>query len=396
MPAQREPTSLAALLAERIRKRGPMTFAEYMDACLYDAEFGYYSKADQQARRDYFTSVDAGPLFGRLLAREFHDMWSQVGCANPFWLVEAGAGTGTLARNVLDSAAELFPEFYRVLRYVAVERSDSRRGIQTGCVESQIARARFASVPGLPDNIPVGCIFSNELLDALPVHRVVRERDELREIWVGFEDGVGFHQVLRPPSSSRITDYFADQAIELREGQQAEVCLAACDWIEDAGKRLGRGFVLTIDYGHEARELYDERHMRGTLLAYYRHRADEDYFRAPGEQDLTAHVNFSALDLWGKHGGLVRSGLTSQTNFLLSLARHSGYADLDSATSSEEERIRRRLLFKTLIHPEGMGETFQVFVQHKGIDSPHLIGLDPLRLRGVCGAAQTTDRDCVS
>ena len=143
-------------------------------------------------------------------------------------------------------------------------------------------------------------------------------------------------------------------------------------------ERLQRGFVLTIDYGHEAGELYDQRHMRGTLLAYQRHRAGEDFFRAPGEQDLTAHVNFTALDHWGKRAGLYRTGLMSQSTFLMALARQSDFAELQAEGMSESEQSRARLLFKTLIYPEGMGETFQVFIQHKNVESPRLTGLEPL------------------
>ncbi len=164
----------------------------------------------------------------------------------------------------------------------------------------------------------------------------------------------------------------------LQEGQQAEINLEACARIAEIGAKLGRGFVLTIDYGHEAQELYDYRHMRGTLLAFEKHRAGENFFRAPGQQDLTAHVNFTALDRHGKLSGLERTGLTSQSNFLLGLARHGEFADLQSAAMSESQQTRARLLFKTLIYPEGMGETFQVLIQHKGVAAPQLAGLQPL------------------
>ena len=216
----------------------------------------------------------------------------------------------------------------------------------------------------LPDEIPCGCIFSNELLDAMPVHRVIRERDDLREIHVGLGRN-GLCDEIRPLSSTALTVYFAEQQISLLQDQQAEINLAACRWIAEAGAKLKRGFVLSIDYGHEARELYDERHMRGTLLAYERHRASEDFFRAPGDQDLTAHVNFTALEINGRKSGLVRTGFTSQSKFLMALARHGEFADLQSDEMSETEQQQRRLLFKTLINPEGMGETFQVLIQHK-------------------------------
>ncbi|MGB0034165.1 MAG: SAM-dependent methyltransferase [Candidatus Acidiferrales bacterium] len=377
MAGRIESTPLAAILAKQICSRGPITFAQYMDACLYHPQYGYYAKADQRPRQDYFTSVDASPIFARLLARQLFEMWTLLGNPNPFWLVEAGAGTGELAKQILDFAAQSLPDSYRALRYIAVERSAARRAAHSQLLKSHAAAGKFTSASELPSEIPCGCIFSNELLDALPVHRVLQENGELRELYVTLGEN-GFREEAGPLSCTQLRDYFPKQAIVLQEGQQAEVCLGAWYWIESAGTKLGRGFALTIDYGHEARELYDERHMRGTLLAYERHRAGENYFSAPGELDLTAHVNFTALDLWGQRAGLIRTGFTSQTNFLLALARHSEFADLQAGGMSEAEQARARLLFKTLIHPEGMGETFQVLVQHKGIESPRLAGFEPL------------------
>lgn len=372
-----EPTPLAAILAERIRAHGPITFSEYMNACLYDPEHGYYARADQQPRRDYFTSVDVSPVFGRLLARQFHEMWMQLGRPEPFTLVEAGAGTGALAKQVLNFAAESLKDFYAALRYVAGERSAARRAAQTVLLESHATPAHVVVSVDLPEQISCGCIFSNELFDAMPVHRVLREKGELRELYVVAE-GNSLREQAGQPSTPALANYFAEQGIVLEEQQQAEVCLEACRWIEQAAHKLDRGFLLTIDYGRRAPELYDARHMRGTLLAYARHRANEDYFRAPGEQDLTAHVNFTALEMWGARGGLNRTGFTTQTNFLLALARRSEFEDLQSQGMNEQQQARARLLFKTLIYPEGMGETFQVLVQHKGIESPHLAGFDPL------------------
>lgn len=372
-----EATPLSALLAERIHAHGPITFADYMGACLYDPRHGYYTRADQRPGRDYFTSADVKPLFGRLLARQLDEMWVSVGRPDPFWVVEAGAGTGVLAKAILDFTAEAFPSFYRSLRYVAVERSETRRAAQALLLQRHAEARRFSSSVTLPEEMADGCVVSNELLDALPVHRVIQEGAELRELYVTVDAG-RLCEHAGPLSSSRIAEYFARQGIVLRDGQQAEVCLAACDWIREVGTRLHRGFVLTIDYGREARELYDERHMRGTLLAYQAHRAGEDWFRAPGEQDLTAHVNFTALDLWGRESGLIRTGLATQSNFLLAVARKSDFGDVEPVGASEAEKTRQRLLFKTLINPEGMGETFQVLMQHKGSDSPALTGLQPL------------------
>jgi SAM-dependent MidA family methyltransferase len=205
---------------------------------------------------------------------------------------------------------------------------------------------------------------------------VVAEGSSLREISVALDGGRLIEQT-GELSTPALADYFREQGITLREGQQAEANLAACEWVQTAGNALGRGFILTVDYGHEASELYNERHMRGTLLAYDRHRAGEDWFRAPGEQDLTAHVNFTALDVWGRRAGLARTGLVSQSHFLLALGRGNDFADLYDEGQNEADAARARLLLKNLIHPEGMGETFQVFVQHKGVERPVLTGLHP-------------------
>ncbi|MGA7622447.1 MAG: SAM-dependent methyltransferase [Candidatus Acidiferrales bacterium] len=370
-------TPLAALLAERVPAHGPVTFAEFMEFCLYHPEHGYYTKTSQEPRRDYCTSVDASPLFGRLLARQFQQMWVQLGAPQEFLLIEAGAGTGALAAQVLDFLAIAFPDFYLALRYYAVERSPARRAFLYGALQIHIDAKHLAVSPELPAQISNGCIFSNEFFDAMPVHRVIREENELRELYVGYGSG-GLQEQAGPLSSPALSDYFSEQKLALRDGQQAEVNLQACDWIAEAAKRLQQGFVLTIDYGHEASQLYNQRHMRGTLLAYRQHRASEEFLRVPGEQDLTAHVNFTALEIWGKRGGLQRTGFTSQSKFLMSIARASDFADMQSEDMSEAEQSRARLRFKTLIYPEGMGETFQVLIQHKNVRSPKLCGLDPL------------------
>jgi len=370
-------TPLAHLLAERMRERGAITFAEYMRECLYHPEHGYYSRLGASRFADYYTSVDVHPIFGRLLARQLAEMWALLGRPERFWAVEAGAGAGRLAGHVLEFAARELRDFYGALRYVAVERSAARRAALAAALASHAAAGHAFSAAELPAEIPAGCVLSNELLDALPVHRVVREQGALREIYVGLEGGE-FREQHGPLSVPALAEYFAVQGIELREGQRAEAGLEACEWIAHAGRRLARGFVLTVDYGHEARELYDERHLRGTLLAYQQHRASEDFLRAPGEQDLTAHVNFTVLELWGHRAGLARTGLVSQAQFLLALGRGNEFADLYDDGQSEVERVRARLLLKNLLHPEGMGETFQVFVQHKSVEASRLTGLQPL------------------
>jgi SAM-dependent MidA family methyltransferase len=366
--------ALSEILAERIRTGGPITFADFMRESLYHPVHGYYSRASASRFGDYYTSVDVHPIFGRLLARQFAEMWEALGAPRPFVVAEAGAGVGRLARHVLDFSARELPESYAALKYVAVERSPARRDEHAARFAAHAAAGHVSSAGETPHAISDGCIFSNELLDALPAHRVVVENGALREIYVGFEGGE-FIEVLRDASTPALGRYFEEQGITLEEGQQAEVCLEACDWIESAGRALERGFILTIDYGHEARALYDEHHNRGTLLAYRDHTVSENLLDAPGEQDLTSHVNFTAVDLWGRRAGLMRTGLVTQSQFLVALGRGNEFADLYEPGQSEVEKLRARLLLKNLIHPEGLGEKFQILIQHKGISAPRLTGL---------------------
>jgi SAM-dependent MidA family methyltransferase len=370
-------TPLASLLAERIRRFGPITFAEYMRECLYHPVHGYYSRGESKRFADYYTSVDVHPIFGRLLARQFAEMWQQLDRPAEFLLVEAGAGVGRLAGHILELAQAKLPEFYDCLRYIAVERSPSR------CEQLATRLARFAQGgkcrPSIeiPARIPAGCLFSNELLDALPVHRVLQQQNILSEMFVT-SDGSRFSELPMPLSTCAISEYFAAQQISLQDRQHAEAGLEACDWIREIARRLDRGFVLTIDYGHEAADLFDSHHMAGTVLAYANHRANENFYAAPGEQDLTAHVNFTALRQWGQCHGLETLGLVTQTAFLLALGKGNDFADLYDDGMDDTARLRARLQLKTLIFPEGMGERFQVLVQQKAVPSTCLTGLAPL------------------
>jgi SAM-dependent MidA family methyltransferase len=367
-------TPLAELLANRIRRFGPLPFADFMRECLYHPFHGYYSKAESERFADYYTSVDMHPIFGRLLARQFAEMWEHLGCPAEFMLVEAGAGVGRLAGHILDFCATKIPAFYGALRYVAVERSAARLDQAALRLQQHAKAGHFVSAMEIPLRIPAGCFFSNELIDALSVHRVVLQEGALKEILVGLTAGQ-FVDVVAPVSTCAIKEYLSTQSVQLTEGQSAETGLEACDWITEVGRRLERGYVLTIDYGHRAAELFDAHHMRGTLLAYHDHRVSEDFYASPGEQDLTAHVNFTALELWGTRAGLNSAGLTSQTAFLLTLGQRNEFADLYDDGQSETERIQARLQLKTLIHPEGMGERFQVLIQQKGAAGSNLTGL---------------------
>ena len=370
-------TPLAALLAARIRRFGPITFAEYMRECLYHPVHGYYSKPEARRFGDYYTSVDVHPIFGRLLARQFAEMWGQLDRPGEFLLVEAAAGPGRLAGHILEFAQAHLPDFFDALNYVAVERSPSRCDQLAAHLSHFIRKGKCRPSLEFPARIPTGCVFSNELLDALPVHRVLQQRGGLKEIFVTC-DGKVFSEIPHPLSTSAIADYFAAQQIAIEEGQLAEAGLEACDWITEIARRLDRGFVLTIDYGHEAADLFDAHHQSGTILSYSKHQASNNLYAAPGEQDLTAHVNFTALRQWGARQGLETLGLLTQTAFLLALGKGNDFADLYDDGMDESARLRARLQLKTLIYPEGLGERFQVLLQQKNAPEARLTVLNPL------------------
>jgi len=367
-------TPLGALLAERIRRFGPITFAEYMRECLYHPAHGYYSQPEAQHKRDYYTSVDVGPTFGRLLARQFAEMWQQLGRPAEFLLVEAAAGTGRLAEHILEFAQCRLPEFFAALRYLTVERSPARCGQLAKRLAPFLEAGKCRPSIDAPLRIPVGCVFSNELLDALPVHRVAQQKGALVELFVT-SDGKGFSETPLPLSTCAIADYFAAQGVSLQEGQIAEAGLEACDWITEIARRLDRGFVLTIDYGHEAADLFDEHHLAGTVLSYRHHHHSGSLFAAPGEEDLTAHVNFTAIRQWGARQHLEPLGMVSQTAFLLALGKENEFADLYDEGMNEAERTRARLRLKTLIYPEGLGEGFKVLIQQKNVPGARLSGV---------------------
>ena len=304
-------------------------------------------------------------------------MWRALGKPPEFLLVEAAAGTGRLAGHILEFAQRRLPDFFGALKYVAVERSAGRCEQLAGRLKAFCETGKCSAGGEFPARIPAGCIFSNELADALPVHRVKQQGGACKELFVTRE-GDAFADAALPLSTCAITDYFAAQQVALQEGQVAEAGLEACDWITEIGRRLERGFVLTIDYGHEAAELYDHHHMSGTLIAYSGHQVSDHLYAAPGEQDLTAHVNFTALRQWGARQGLETMGFVSQTAFLLAMGKQNDFADLYNDGMDEAGRMRARLQLKTLIYPEGMGERFQVLMQQKGVANLELTCLRAL------------------
>lgn len=364
-------------MLETVRHSGPMLFSRYMALCLYHPEHGYYTqgRARSGVAGDYFTSPDLHAIFARLVGRQAAEMWEILDRPERFTWVEMGAGRGFFAKDFLAWARAARPDFFPALDYVAIEPAPRQQShLRRFLLEAQVA-AKVRLISNLEDLPPVtGCFFSNELVDAFPVAVVARLGGHLKEIYVVAE-GDDLREKPGPISDPAIAAAVARYAKQIEEGQRVEVNLAGMQWICSVAEKLTRGFVITVDYGDLAEHLYTTDRPRGTLMAYRGHVASEDFYSAPGEQDLTAHVNFSALIATGKEAGLELTGFTTQERFLMALGEENRFGDLYDPGQSEIEKLQARLKLKRLIHPEGMGGIFKVLVQHRGVQAPELAGL---------------------
>jgi SAM-dependent MidA family methyltransferase len=382
--ARKEPDrsdgGLRNFIRDRIERCGPVPFSRFMEWCLYHPEYGYYQAEGTTVGRggDFYTAPSVHPLFGRTVAKQLRQMSGLVG-GDRFTVVEMGAGRGFLCLDILDWARGNAPAFYRCLDYRLIDRSRRfvREQKERLAFHARAGKVSWEEDGGSNGGMVDGCVLSNELVDAFPVHRVVVRDGRLREIYVGAHDG-NFVDEPGDLSMPEIGDYFRDAGIELREGQEAEVNLRAREWIADVGRRLRTGFVLTIDYGCRAEELYGPERSSGTLRCYYRHRTSGHFYERVGEQDMTAHVDFSQLIRGGERAGLAFTGLVPQYRFLIGL----GFLrEMEEAANglSELDGLKLRLSLKHLIEPGmGMGEMFKVLIQHKGVDAPRLDGLRAL------------------
>jgi SAM-dependent MidA family methyltransferase len=371
-----DPTPLKTFLLETLHRSGPITFERYMSLCLYHPEHGYYMQARERTgvAGDYFTSPDLHPIFARLLARQAMEMWEILGRPAPFTWVEMGPGRGWFARDFLRWLRNAQPELFGTLEYVAVEPGQQRLRLGTRLTEDGL-ESKVQLPASLEELAPrTGCFFSNELVDSFPVSVVTRADDHLKEIYVAAE-GESLREVLGPIGDPAVAAAIARYTSGLEEGQRVEVNLRAVGWMRSVAAKLARGFAVTIDYGDLAEHLYTPVRPRGTLMTYRSHVPSENFYRAPGEQDLTAHVNFSALIDAGREAGLEFTGFTTQERFLLALGEENEFADLYDPGQSATERLQARLKLKRLIHPEGMGTIFKVLIQDRGIAAPQLTGL---------------------
>jgi SAM-dependent MidA family methyltransferase len=366
------PNPLAAELRARIDACNGLTFAEFMAACLYHPQHGYYMAPRERIGKqgDFFTSSSVHALFGRLIARQLAQMAGQLG-GDTFAVVEQGAGEGHLALDILDALAAEFPELYARLSYTLVEVGPASRARQACTLAAHAARVQWCAADEW--TLASGCFLSNELVDAFPVHVVEKRGGSWHELFVVNAADTGFTEEFREPSTPALAEHFRWLDTAPVEGNRAEVNLAAPVWMRQVGARLGRGFVITIDYGYPATELYAPHRRAGTLLCYRQHQADDDPYTAVGEKDITSHVDFTALQRAGEEAGLTTLWFGEQYRFLLALGFVEELLRLQAQCADEREARALRLTLKNLILPEqGMGETFKVLVQGKGVGRPEL------------------------
>jgi len=374
---QYDDSALREIILTRIRSRGRITFAEFMAACLYEPGLGYYTSPGKKvgAEGDFYTSSNVHQVFGRLIAREIHRMWQTMGEPGRFDIVEVGAGNGRLAADVMDALAELDRQFYETVTCRLIEAEPTLRELQREMLAGHLGRVAWSEPVDLAEGRLSlgGCLYSNELIDSFPVHLVEMTGAGLREVYLTVAEG-GFAETVGELSTPELAAYLARLGITLHAGQRAEINLAAPDWLKSVAQALSRGFVMTIDYGYLAAELYAPIRKSGTLLCYYRHTIEENPYIRLGRQDMTSHVDFSTLVTAGEALGLDKVWYGEQYRFLMGTGMLEELMALESKAATEEERLKIRLTLKKLMLPDGgMGDTFKVLIQTKGVDKPRLL-----------------------
>lgn len=394
---------LCQIIAQRIAtsQHQRITFAEFMDLALYHPQHGYYSTQQTQGgiHRDFFTSPHLGADFGELLAEQFAQMWDILDRPMPFTLVEMGAGQGLLVQDVVRYLHRHHFECFAALDYCIVEKSVSLIAEQQQRLQALTQswqKLHWRTWDEIPSESIVGCCFSNELVDAFPVHQIVFESGELQEVYVTLENQKSsyqeagnqeaetlvfntswseacFAEITAPLSTPRLSQYF--EQINLcfspdiyPEGYRSEVNLATLDWTATVGDRLQRGYVLTIDYGYPAQRYYSPTRTQGTLQCYFQHAHHSDPYVAIGHQDITAHVNFTALERQGEQHQLQTVGFTQQGLFLMALGLGDRMAALSTPDpdQSVQDLLQRRETLHALANPMGLGN-FGVLIQSKGL-----------------------------
>ncbi len=368
-------SNITQIISDRIYKSSEqkITFAEYMNLALYHSDYGYYSAGQVEigSQGDFFTSSSLGSDYGELLAEQFVEMWQVMDKPNPFMLVEMGAGLGFLAFDILTYIQNNYPVFFEVINYIIIEKSSHLIKKQKQILEKYINQINWHSWENIKNNSIVGCCFSNELVDAFPVHRIVIKNGQLKEIYVTVAAS-GFTEVIGNISTPKLEEYFKLVEIDLcnhnyPENYRTEVNLAALDWLKIISDKLKRGYLVTIDYGYSTTKYYHPQRYQGTLKCYYQHRHHDNPYVNVGQQDITTHVDFTALEIQGELLRLNKAGFTQQGMFLMSLGLGERLNSLRNSNYNLQELLSRRDTLHQLIDPTGLGG-FGVLIQSKNLD----------------------------
>jgi SAM-dependent MidA family methyltransferase len=381
--------TLRQKVEREIRDRGPMPFSRYTELCLYDPELGYYSRAVEQFGKagDFYTSSDVHAVFGRLMVRQFKEMWDVMGSPERIEILELGPGRGLFAQDVLDWSEKKFPEFFGALHYSLAETSPVLRERLRATLDRHF-RSGKASLPlrlkppssekpntisidrALAPEVPV-IVFANEFFDALPVE-VLSAQGELR---ISEKDG----QLLEiwPAASAEELDFLDRYGVHPEAGERIETPLIAQRCMSQIADAVERGLIIAIDYGYTRQEQLAGRH-RGTVAAYRQHSVSANPYEAPGGQDITAHVNFTALAAAAEEHGMRTQPLLTQSQFLMGIGEHTQFADAFEDCRLPQERAKVALQLKHLVTPAGMGESFHALVASKGIPAEKVTALSGL------------------
>ncbi len=369
--------TLRQKIEQEIRERGPIPFSRYMEMCLYDPALGYYSRNAEQFGKagDFYTSSDVHAVFGRLLARQFDEMWRALGSPERMEILEIGPGRGLFAQDVLDWSRKKFPAFFDAVHYSLAESSPALRGRLQATLEQHFAAGKAslcsdgeAVLPSeaalerpLTAEVPI-IVFGNEFFDALPVE-VLSSQGELR---ISEKDG----RLLESwqPASAEALEFLDRYGVHPEAGERIEASLIAQRYMSQIAATIKRGFIIAIDYGYTRQEQLAGRH-RGTIAAYRQHSMSANPYEAPGEQDITAHVNFTVLAAAAEEQGMQVQPLLTQSQFLLGIGEHNQFADAFEGCRLPQEHAKVALQLKHLVTPAGMGESFQVLVASKGISA---------------------------
>ncbi|HXG36940.1 MAG TPA: SAM-dependent methyltransferase, partial [Dehalococcoidia bacterium] len=375
-PSGTENRALKAAIISRIESENGISFRDFMEMALYHPQHGYYSSAREKMGRrgDYLTSPEVSPLFAVAVGRQLEEIWQIMGRPRCFEVVEFGAGSGALCRDVLEWAYAASPELAEALTYTIIEVSPALEQRQRWIMESSGWSEKARWLKGLEQASVEGCILSNEFLDSLPVHRVFCHGGELQEVYVGW-DGSRFVEQLRKPSTPELQRYFQRLGLLPGNGCYTEVNLEAIAWMKQAASALRRGFVLTFDYGYEAPEMYAPWRKDGTLLCFYRHSAEANPYVRLGRQDITSHVDFTSLAEAGRESGLELLGIVTQADFLSRLGLWQAIERTEGQGLSMEEYFNRRRALLDLSDPQGLGR-IRLMAQAKGVGRPGIAALE--------------------